>query len=659
MRAVAFICCLLPLSASALNGQGSLSSSLFNNGDYQLLSETEAFQIVDARIEQGNLSVIWQSARDYYLYRKNFKIEIDPAIATLGDIQFPQGVIEKDPLFGDVEVYFFQVQLQAPITLLDNSIQTIPVTLYSQGCNKPVGICYPPQKRQVKIDLNTGLVKENSTANTAQAISPQQLPSDSTIEQPNFQADTPDEKAIWQYMLAAFTAGLLLVFTPCVLPMLPILSAIIVGNQVGNQNGSLSSGQKKQTAPSAPSKATALGLSLAYVVGTTITYTLMGALAGAAGIQLQAYFQNAIMISIMAGILFLMALSMFGLFSFATSSALQSKVDAWTKRLSAGSWPFAIVLGLLSALVVSACVSPLLISFLAIAIQQANPLLGAMMMFAMSVGMGVLLVLFALGADWLIPKTGAWMNKVKELFGLALLAVAIYVLGGIKAIPILLLWSLWLFIVAFWLWQLASSAQKEPSVNKEPLAGKEPLAQKDLLQIFYKALAVIAFLWAVASFFGGLTGATQLTKPLQNIGFTSQVAADNTKIAARKTNQQNKVQFDTVTTVAEIEAYLQQAREAKQPVLVDYYADWCVDCVRMEQSTYIEPEVVSALQNWRLLKIDVTKTNQATLAAKKYFKVFGPPATLFINARGQTIKPLSRYGYIPANEILQIIQQVK
>jgi thiol:disulfide interchange protein DsbD len=637
----------------------SLGQSLFFNQDKQtLLPEQEAFKLIEVSAESGTIKVIWQSAPDYYLYRKNFKIEANPDEIEIGEIQFPKGVVEEDPLFGDVEVYFYQVEFKAPFTLLDESLESVDLILRSQGCNKPVGICYPPQTRQVTIDLtsagqtngiNKGQSENQAQQNSQNSNSQDDAPRDHVLQ--NSSSEEQASKSYWQYLLTAFGAGLLLVFTPCVLPMLPILSSIIVGNQVGNQKESGSAiqasasleqngTQKRVNA----SKSTALGLSVAYVVGTAITYSLMGFLAGAAGIQLQAYFQSPAMIVFMALLLAVMALAMFGIFSINMPSGVQNKLNQWTNRLAAGSYVFALVLGLLSALVVSACVSPLLISFLAVAIQQADPLLGGLMMLFMSLGMGVLLILFALGADWILPKAGSWMTRIKEFFGFALLAVAISVLAGIKSLPILLFWSALFLLITFWLWSIGQhSDEKAKSAQVESKVG-----------FLFKALAVFALLWSIATFVGGLTGATQLLKPLDNL-----VLKQGVQQGLKQDGQyQQKLVFDVVSTEAEIIAYLDQAKQDKAPVVVDYYADWCTDCVRMEQSTYLEKEVQQVLESWRLLKIDVTATNAETLKAKQHFQVFGPPATLFVDAQGELRSEFSRYGYINSDDFISILKQV-
>jgi len=610
--AVAFLAAAITSSANADFLKGFDLSKLAGPGDeVQLLPDAEAFQIIKSEVRDGQLAIHWLSAPDYYLYRKNFKIVSDVPGVTIGAMSLPKGEVEDDPLFGPVEVYFDEVVMSAPISFSDEakSLKELELAIHAQGCNKPVGICYPPQVRDIIVLLGDGVtsfVAAGNASNSA-ATSP-------AVVTQQFDQEVESGASFWSYVLTAFGAGLLLVFTPCVLPMLPILSGLIVG-----------SGEKPV------SRARAGSLSIAYVLGTAITYTAMGALAGAAGIQLQAYFQHPIAIITMVVILLILALSMFGAFNIAMPSGAQGKLSQWADKLKSGSLFFVLIMGLLSALIVSACVSPLLITALGVAIQKGDPWLGASMMFAMAMGMGVFLIAFGFGASWLVPKAGAWMDRVKELFGFAVLAVAIIVASSIKEVPLLLLWSALLLGAGFWLWQIAK--ESEPNGRS----------------IVFKVIAAMGFLWAAAAFIGGLTGSQQITQPLSKLSVSSSgiVSGNHQEMA-----------FNKVTSVAQIETLLQEAKTLGQPVLVDYYADWCTDCKRMDAGTYSEGEVINTFSSWQLIKIDVTKVNDESQAAKDFFSVFGPPATLFVDSEGNELKDLRRYGYIKKNEIMDLANRV-
>ena len=625
--AFALLAAAVTTSANADFLKGFNLSEIAGPGDdVQLLPDAEAFQIIKSEVREGQLTVQWLSAPDYYLYRQNFKIVSDVPGVTIGEMSLPKGKVEDDPLFGPVEVYFDEVAMVAPISFSGQAedLTELQLKIHAQGCNKPVGICYPPQVRDVFILLND----INNSPAPASFIAASPIKDIASTVESSATAPTSVSRSVdqaeavgasfWSYVLTAFGAGLLLVFTPCVLPMLPILSGLIVGSD-----------------DKPVSRARAGSLSIAYVLGTAITYTAMGALAGAAGIQLQAYFQHPAAIITMVIILLVLALSMFGAFSIALPSGAQSKLSQWSDKFKSGSLFLVMIMGLLSALIVSACVSPLLITALGVAIQKGDPWLGASMMFAMAMGMGVFLIAFGFGASWLVPKAGAWMNRVKEFFGFLVLAVAIIVASSIKEVPLLLLWSALLLGIGFWLWQIAKETEASGKV------------------IVFNVIAAMSFLWGAAAFVGGLTGSQQITQPLSKI-----TNGGNSYHGAVISGVPQEMSFKKVTSVAQIEALLQDAKTSGKPVLVDYYADWCTDCKRMDAGTYSEAEVITAFSSWQLIKIDVTKVNDESQAAKDFYSVFGPPATLFIDGAGNELKNLRRYGYIKKREIMELANQV-
>ena len=565
----------------------------------QLLADDIAFQILETKIAGNELVVAWESAVDYYLYKKNFKIESLHPDVKVGALTLPKGQVEDDPLFGQVEVYFGSVVLRAPLELTKPINGDVAFNVYSQGCNKPVGVCYPPQKRLISVAMSA----DSSSVELKESKRSQfDVSADGHIQQ--------SDRSIWVHIIIAFGVGILLVFTPCVLPMIPILSGMVVGHSTH--------------------RAKAFWLAVAYVLGTAITYTIIGAIAGAAGIQVQAYFQQPAFIAIMVLILLALSASMFGVFELRLPSRFQSLITEKTNQLSAGGFIMSLTIGLLSALIVSACVSPLLILVLGVAVKQASPVLGGAMMFAMAWGMGIPLILFALGANWLLPKAGAWMDHVKEFFGFAVIAVAIIVASSVKFVPVLFLWSIWLLTLGFWLWRIAANANAKSQKIKAAL-------------IFLKSIAVVSVIWGLMSLVGAFYGGAQLTKPLDHVL--------NEKV--------EKLPFKTVSTRESLADVLNQAKLNSKPVLVDYYADWCVECVRMEQTTYRDMGVANALKNWVLIKVDVTKVNATTQAAKDFFGVFGPPATLFLNSSGIEMKQLHRYGLIGVNDLLSLIKRVE
>ena len=597
------------LLLSVAHAQSSFFERFGGDSQEELLSAEKAFQMVESRIEGNELLIQWQSARDYYYYRNTFKVVSENPAIQIGELKLPKGKVENDPLFGKVEVYFDPVLMRVPLST-SNKEQFVSgeyeFIVHAQGCNKPVGVCYPPQRYTIKHEISSLI----SLASVTEAGTPTSSQYTVNYNNANDISDVPKKSLLWNIALA-FGVGILLVFTPCVLPMVPILSGLIVGQED-------------------TSRSKAIALSFAYILGTAITYTLMGVAAGAAGIHLQAYFQHPAIIAIMVAVLSILAASMFGLFELRMPAGLQNMLTSKTSSVSKGGFLMTVLVGLFSALIVSTCVSPLLILVLGAAMREGSPVIGGVMMFSMALGMGIPLLMFAMGAQWLLPKAGVWMERVKEFFGYAVIATAILVASSLKTVPSLLLWSIWLVFFGIWLWRSADSFKK---------GFKVPVVRT--LQV----VAAIALLWGGASGLGAFYGGDQLWRPLERV-----VNAGKPQI---------QLPFQTVSSGVELERALASARQQNQAVLVDYYADWCTYCVVMEKTTYRDTNVETALKDWVLLKVDVTKPNEETLSAKDVFKIIAPPATLFIDKEGYEVTKLRRFGFIKSKELIAMLEQVK
>lgn len=588
------ILCALSLTANA---------QFWSKEPRPLLPEDEAFTVVASVDTSGLLRVNWSVADDYYMYRDQFGIESATPGVSIGAINFPEGVVEDDPEFGEVVVYFYNVELTAPLSFSEGTKPEdgqLQLVLKGQGCNKPVGVCYPPQTRELAVDVSAvvpGTATNSAIADTA----------------PGTGSTQSDEKSFLAYVLSAFFAGILLSFTPCVLPMIPILAGVIAGQ---NQ----------------PSKMQAGWLAICYVAGTIVTYLIAGAVAGATGAQLQAYFQNVWVISVICGLLVLLAASLFGWFRIELPSSIQSKLSG--SQVSPRSASFSsFSLGLISALVVGACVSPILILALGAAITQGDPVLGAAIMGSMALGMGLLLIAFGFGAGWILPKAGPWMTQIQVLFGFMVLGVAVYLLSGLSYIPSLYLWSALLLTAGFYCWQLC----KDVSLP--------------LLQSFMRAVSAILIIWGSMALLGGSMQGKDILRPLDSLSFSSSGAAT--------VNGKSTLPFQVTTTLAEVQTLMQEAKDQQQPVLIDFYADWCLDCKRMHRTTFQSSAVQAALQDWKLIEIDVTNTSDASETVKRHFQVFGPPATLFYRSNGQEQQELRQYGYIKEAAFLQMIAAVQ
>jgi len=593
--------CRIALVFSLLLAFGTAAHAQFwSKSENPLLPEDEAFKVSVLIDDNGTLNVDWSIAQDYYMYRDQFVVEsITPGVS-VGDIIFPEGVTEDDPEFGEVVVYFFDARLKTAI--IDNAgstkaSQTLDLVLKGQGCNKPVGICYPPLVRNLSIEYSA-----------AQS----DIQSDLTPASPTATSETPPlpNKSFLAYMLSALFAGFLLSFTPCVLPMIPILAGVIAGQQN-------------------PSKMKSGWLAICYVFGTVVTYIVAGALAGATGAQLQAYFQNVWVISAICLLLIVLAGSLFGLFKIQVPSAVQTRLNSASVDTRSASFS-SFVLGLISALVVGACVSPILIVTLGAAITQGDPLLGAAIMGSMAVGMGSLLILFGFGAGWILPKAGAWMNHVQVIFGFMVLGVAIYLLSALPWVPSLYLWAALLLSTGFYCWQLGNALNSA------------------LMRSLTRAISAAILIWGAMSLLGGTLGGSDILNPLN----TLKQGIGNANSAA---DGRSDLHFTRTTKLSEVHALLAEAKRDGKPVLIDFYADWCLDCKRMHRTTFTEPSVKSSLESWSLIEIDVTDTNADSQQAKRFFNIFGPPATLFYNAQGLEIAELRQYGYLDEDSFLALV----
>ncbi len=548
-----------------------------------------------------------------YLYRDKLTFALMRGDGTAADLKLgsytlPKGKAKTDEFLGKTEVYYNGFEVRLPVSGVGAARGDYTLKLGYQGCSeKGVTICYPPATQTVALTVAGGKLLIGRADVTATPEAPRR-----------------NMQNLLLAMAAAFGVGLLLTFTPCVLPMIPILSSVIVGSSdrhVTKLEGGL--------------------MSASYVFGTAVTYTVAGVLAGATGEQLQAYFQHPAALVIFSAILGFLALSMFGFFELQLPAFLQSElhkhsadIHLKTRHTKVGALFGVFGMGLVAALIVGACVSPLLISALGVAIANRDPLLGGAIMFSMALGMGVILIAIGVGAGFLLPKAGAWMQKVKDVFGVLLLAVAIYMLGLIPQVPVLLLWATLLIVTGVYL----GATQSLPA----GVSGWRYL---------WKGFGTVLLIWGVLALLGGFAGNRDVMNPLplSSIGGSATAAAPAEHL------------FTRVKTLAELDSKLAAAKSAGKPVMLDYYADWCTDCVRMEKATFTQPAVRAEMQGrFALLQADVTDPNDAEVKAmKQRFGVFGPPAMLFFGSDGVERRDLRAYGFRAPEEFLGMLRQVR
>ncbi len=570
-------------AASVLDGLRSLAGDL---GMPKVLPAEEAFLVDAALADAQTVKVAYTLTPDTYLYRDKLAFVVkSPADIQVTKTETPAGEVKDDPTFGRTEVYHADFAARVTLSRALAAGETLVLQAGWQGCNEAVGICYPPLDRAFTLTGGSATAAAGSAVATA-------------LAEPAGESDTSKIEQVlkggsfWGVVATFFGLGLLLSLTPCVFPMIPILSGIIAG-------------QKKDI-----TKTSGFLLSLAYVLGMAITYALAGVAAALSGTLLSNAMQNPWALGIGAGIFVLLALSMFGFFEIQLPSALQSRFSDASNRMKGGNFAGVFVMGALSAVILGPCVAPPLAAALAFIAQTGNTTLGGVALFVLALGMGVPLLLVGLSAGALLPRAGGWMNAVKYFFGVTMLAIAIYLVSPIiPAWVSMLLWALLLIASAIYLHAL------------DPLP-----PQASGWARLWKGLGVALLIGGLAILLGMLAGSRDLLQPLD----VFKGGAGGTAIAA----EQKGLAFEKVKDVAELDARLAAAKADGRAVMLDFYADWCVSCKEMERFTFSDPKVQARLANVVLLKADVTANSEADKGLLKRFGLFGPPGLIFWNAAG-------------------------
>ena len=561
------------------------------------------------------LVVRWIIAEGYYLYRDKTSITlVDGQGVTLGSAELPDGKVKHDEFFGDVQVYYDEVRARVPLQRAASEATNITLQLGYQGCAEK-GICYPPIKKQLPVTLPAMGPDETTTAAPVNP-SDNQAASISSTSQDDFASVLKDSSLLWA-MLFFFAAGVLLAFTACMYPMIPILSSIIVGQ-----------GDKVTTGKG-------FFLSLVYVEAIAVTYAVIGIVSAQVGAGVQAFFQNPWILSFFALVFVALALSMFGFFNLQLPAALQSRLSNTSNTLKGGTLLGVAAMGVLSALIVGPCAGPVLIGALIYTSQSGDYLTGALAMFALGNGMGAPLLVIGASGGKLLPKAGGWMDTVKAVFGVILLGVAILMLERILPGPVtLLLWALLLIIPAIYLRAL--------DALPEDASGWRRL---------WKGLGIAMLIYGVILIIGATTGARDPLNPLRNITSTVTVSGSSEQGARH-------LQFQRIKTIADFEQALQNSTAAGKPVMLDFYADWCTYCLKMEDYTFSDARVQAALAGATLLQADVTANDSEDLALLNHFKLFAPPAILFFDVANGEEQPQHRMvGFMKADDFLGHLQK--
>ncbi|MCB1960892.1 MAG: protein-disulfide reductase DsbD [Rhodocyclaceae bacterium] len=571
----------------------------------QLLPPEQAYRASVRTLSPEQIEVRFAIEDGYYLYKDKFQFRTEPESVTVGPPELPPGKKKHDEFFGEVETYRHDLVFTLPVSA-PADIAHFELTVVSQGC-ADIGVCFPPTPQRLNVDLT-----QSGAAGGGSILSQLGLGGSApAIDRPTGTATPPapagDEsgriagllsgQSVPLVLLSFFGFGLLLAFTPCCFPMIPILSGIIVGH-----------GHKI-------SKLRAFELSLAYVLGMAVTYALAGVAAGLSGALLSAALQNVWVLSAFALLFVVLSLSMFGFYELQLPTALQSKLSDTASHEKGGSLHGVVVMGVLSALIVGPCVAAPLAGALLYIAKTGDAVLGGSALFVMALGMGAPLLAVGVAARSVLPKAGPWMEGVKKAFGVILLALAVWMISPVvpAIVPMIGYGALLVFSGIY-------------------LHALDPLPQHvRSWQRFWKAVGVIALILGATLLVGAMAGSRDPLQPLA--GLRGGNAA--TPVPA----------FQKVRSVAELDARI---AASTRPVMLDFYADWCVSCKEMERFTFSDPAVQARMSRMLLLKADVTANSADDQALLKRFDLFGPPGIIFFRPGGAEITGQRVVGFMPA-----------
>ncbi|KPX14953.1 Thiol:disulfide interchange protein DsbD [Pseudomonas syringae pv. delphinii] len=581
------LCLMLLILALPASAAGLLDSrpsptlgggTLDNSKDFLPVRQAFQLSLIETTPESIKLRLV--ATDGYYLYRHRFQFRTEPADIGLGEAQLPKGEQKHDEYFGDVEVYHGILDIDLPRKPGEQRPFTLVVTY--QGCADK-GLCYPPETERLSIG--------NVTGSSPEALA----------------APVSASSWSWKEIALFFLAGIGLTFTPCVLPMLPILSGVVLRGKVGGLRG--------------------LSLSLAYVLPMAACFALLGALMGVFGasLNLQARLQSVWVLVPFSAFFVIFAIAMFGAFELRLPQSISSRLDRIAGKTEGGSLWGAAVLGVVSSLLVSPCVSAPLAGALLYISASGDAVGGGLKLFALGLGMGAPLLLIATGGATWLPKSGPWLVTVKNAIGVLLLALAIGLLSRVLPGQITLL--------------LVGLLSAGVALFLGALEFTEKTTRQKLAQLLGLALLV----YALASWYGALSGQTDPMRPLGR----EYATANNGAVAP------NSTQWQTITTSVELDRVMQEAQSAGKPLLLDWYADWCISCKVIEHEVLPDPGVVARLAGYSLIRFDMTDSNAEQRALLDRYKLFGPPALLFFAKNGEELQNVRVVGEIDAAGLIE------
>ena len=557
----------------------------------EFLKANQAFIFSAKLTESSDLKLSWQIANGYYLYKDKLKFSLTEG-GELATPQYPPSILKKDPIFGDVQIYK-QPLLEILVPLKNKSLDSVTLSVTYQGCAF-AGLCYPPTTKVLELSKGANNINLSEQDRLAKLLA--------------------NANAFYT-LLIFFGLGLLLSLTPCVFPMIPILSGIIVG-------------QGKELTTSK-----AFWISLIYVIAMAMTYAILGIFTALIGGNLSAAFQTPWVLISFSLVFVLLSFSMFGFYKLELPASLQTKLAKISHNQQGGTLIGVAIMGILSALIVGPCVAAPLLGALIYISQTGNALLGGLALFSMGMGMGLPLILVGISAGHLLPKAGHWMESVKTVFGIMLLAVAIWMLERIiPAQATMLFWASLLIISAVYMGVLDN--HQAGGWNK-----------------FRKGLGVIFFIYGILLMIGAASGNTNPLQPL--LSSHSQPQMQQTQ-----TVKSSEQQFKPIKGIKGLERELAAAGAENKPVMLDFTAKWCVSCKEMDSLTFADAGVKTLLSNFIVLRADITANDEQDKALNKRFQIFGPPMVLFFDSKGQELQNKRVVGFMPAEEFRQHLKKV-
>ncbi len=579
-----------------------LFDSFGNASKNRVLEADDAFQLMVSAIDPLTIEARWIIAPGYYLYREKFKLDtVDARDVAITATDIPPGQAKEDPYFGVQQVFYDEAVATATLQRTQPHKQTLQLAVHYQGCAE-IGVCYPPLRRTVAVDL-AALPSVPTTIPDSKTMSPPDLPDTREAEQDRLARLLSEQKIL--AIPAFFGFGVLLAFTPCVFPMIPILSSLIAG-----QGASLT-------------RRRSIGLSLVYVLAMAVTYTIAGVLAALLGQNIQAWFQNPWAISLFSGLFVLLALSMFGIYDLQLPMVLQQRLTEWSNRQRGGQYFGVAIMGVLSALIIGPCVAPPLIGALSFIAITGDILLGGAALFALSMGMGAPLLLIGASAGHWLPHAGRWMVRIKAVFGVLLLAVALWLLERIlPTAVIMLLWAMLFIVTATFMGAM------------QPLVYGTPG-----WRILLKGLATVLLAYGILLLVGTAAGGRDPWQPLRGVSLVSAAAEEKPSVPL----------FRPIKTVADLEQMKRQA--GGRIVMLVFYADWCVSCKELERETFADPAVQTILRKVVALQADVTANDAADRALLRHFGLIGPPAILLFKPGGKEYQGQRIVGFVDAETL--------